>query len=365
MIKGGHTQNLGGERHTGHGLLRGFSKLAPAKPSLVYDTYWKFAVERQRIFHARAVGSNSQTNDPILAKHKFTNAYRASDRVSQYLIRNVIYRGEQTAREVFFRTLLFKLFNRIETWELLEREFGLPEASSFDTKKYSRVLERAMTRGQRVYSAAYIMPSGGKSSEFSRKHEMHFALLARMLKENTAERILECGRMQDAFLLLRSYPTIGDFLAYQYVIDLNYSSMWNYSEMEFVVPGPGSLDGIQKCFLDRGGLSAADLIRVVTDRQMQEFERLELSFQDLWGRPLQLIDCQNLFCEISKYARIAHPEVAGITNRTRIKQMYSPNPQPIELWYPPKWKLNDLLPTPSVASSTGKKQSKTLFKGDF
>ena len=45
-------------------------------------------------------------------EYKFTNTYRASDRVSQYLIRNVIYEGAQSAEEVFFRTILFKLFNR-------------------------------------------------------------------------------------------------------------------------------------------------------------------------------------------------------------------------------------------------------------
>ena len=51
-------------------------------------------------------------------------AYRASDRVSQYLIRNVIYRHDQGPEEVFFRIMLFKLFNKIETWELLEEHSG-------------------------------------------------------------------------------------------------------------------------------------------------------------------------------------------------------------------------------------------------
>lgn len=350
-----------GGKSNGRAGPRGFSKLAPAKPSHVYDTYWKFAVERQRIFVARAKGECFQTSDPILAKHKFTNAYRASDRVSQYLIRQVLYEGEQSAQEIFFRTLLFKFFNRIETWETLVGKFGTPVSSEFDSRKYGRVLESAMKRGVPIYSAAYIMPSGGKGSEYGRKHEMHLALLARMMKEETAKRLQDCTRMRDAFVLLRSFPTIGDFLAYQYVTDLNYSSVWNYSEMEFVVPGPGALDGIQKCFHDRGGLTEADLIRVVADRQQREFERLGLTFQDLWGRALQLIDCQNLFCEISKYARIAHPEVAGTTNRTRIKQVYSPNPYPIALWYPPKWRLNDYIPSSTARHVPDRKGQPTLL----
>ena len=85
----------------------------------VFDAYWKFAAERQRIFFRRLEGvPGAVTTDPVLKLFKFTNAYRASDRVSQYLLRNVIYRHDlpSDARNVFFRTILFKLFNKIETW---------------------------------------------------------------------------------------------------------------------------------------------------------------------------------------------------------------------------------------------------------
>jgi len=49
-------------------------------------------------------------------------------------------------------------------------------------------------------------------------------------------------------MVLRSYPAIGGFLAYQYFIDLNYTPVLMFDEMEFVVPGPGAQDGIRKCF---------------------------------------------------------------------------------------------------------------------
>ena len=89
------------------------SLLSPAEPTVVYDTYWRFAAERQAIFYRKLDGLPAPwTADPILGRHKFTNAYRASDRVSQYLIRRVIYEGDQTAEEVFFRTILFKLFKQ-------------------------------------------------------------------------------------------------------------------------------------------------------------------------------------------------------------------------------------------------------------
>lgn len=320
------------------------SRLSPANPTTVYDTYWRFAAERQEIFFRRLEGRSAPwTQDPVLAHYKFTNAYRASDRVSQYLIRDVMYEGPQSLEEVFFRTILFKIFNKIETWQLLEESVGEVRYSSYAFDTYDGVLSRARAEGKPIYSAAYIMPSAGRAFGFDSKHSNHLKLIERMMSDDVPRMVARAHTMRDAFAVLRSYPSIGDFLAYQFVTDLNYSEMTEFSEMEFVVPGPGALDGIRKCFTDLGGLTEAELIRVVADRQEEEFERLGLRFRDLWGRRLQLIDCQNLFCEVSKYARVKHPEVKGIGARTRIKQVFRSTPEPLTPWYPPKWGINESL----------------------
>ncbi|RBP45081.1 hypothetical protein DES53_10377 [Roseimicrobium gellanilyticum] len=315
---------------------------APLKTTVVFDTYWILAAKRQGIFFARFKNESPPwTTDPILKTYKFTNAYRASDRVSQYLIREVIYKGDQSPREIFFRTLLFKLFNRIETWELLSENFGSPSSRDYRFAHYDRILSQAMSRGEKLYSAAYIMPSGGKSFPCKRKHQMHLQLLERMLSDSIYTRLTDSQSMGDAFALLRGYPTIGDFLAYQYVTDLNYSASMHLSEMEFTCAGPGAKSGIAKCFKDKGGLSDTQIIEMMCVRQKEEFLRLGLQFQDLWGRKLQLIDCQNLFCEVDKYSRVAHPEFSGVSGRTRIKQKFHPRQARLKPWYPPKWELND------------------------
>ena len=321
-----------------------FSGLSPAKPTVVYDTYWRFAAERQAIFFKRLRGLRPPwTSDPIFTEYKFTNAYRASDRVSQYLIREVIYQGDQTPEEIFFRTILFKLFNKIETWELLGRSLGNLSYREFDFKAYDHVLFEAMSRKQPIYSAAYIMPSGSSTFGTTRKHRAHLKLLEQMMDDEVPLRIAEAASMLDAFKTIRSYPMMGDFLAYQYVTDLNYSGLTNFPEMEFVIPGPGAKGGISKCFESLGGLSEADIIRVITERQGREFERLGISFQSLWGRPLQLIDCQNLFCEVDKYSRVRHPELSGNSQRTRIKQRFRASAGAIDYFYPPKWGINEAI----------------------
>ena len=121
--------------------------LSPVRPTVVYDTYWRFAAERQEVFFRKLEGQAPPwTGDPVIARHKFTNAYRAAYRVSQYLIRHVIYEGDQSVSEVFFRAILFKLFNKIETWELLKANLGdiTWEGYSFDASlgRFGRQIPR-------------------------------------------------------------------------------------------------------------------------------------------------------------------------------------------------------------------------------
>ncbi len=61
--------------------------LGPVKTTPVYEAYWSFAAERQAIYFRRLRGQPAPwTEDSILASFRFTNPYRAADRVSQYLI---------------------------------------------------------------------------------------------------------------------------------------------------------------------------------------------------------------------------------------------------------------------------------------
>lgn len=318
--------------------------LAPAKTTAVYDSYWRFAALRQDVFFNRVDGNPFPwTDDPILNQYKFTNAYRASDRVSQYLIKNVIYNDAlpNSPREILFRILLFKLFNKIETWELLVKNFGALTFEDYNFNQYDKILHREIASGKKIYSAAYIMPSGGSYFGFERKHTNHLKLIELIINGEGDERLMESKTMQQAFEILKGFPGFGDFLAYQLLIDVNYSTILNFSESEFVVPGPGAKGGISKCFESTAGLSNVEIIKMVTDRQEREFERLELDFKSLWGRPLQLIDCQNLFCEVDKYARVKHPLIKGGSDRVRIKQVLRINNKKIDFWFPPKWGLND------------------------
>jgi alpha-glutamyl/putrescinyl thymine pyrophosphorylase clade 1 len=195
-----------------------------------------------------------------------------------------------------------------------------------------------------IYKTVYVTPPQGlrRFGEPS-KHRNHLRLLEWMMEQRIPARIERARSLEEVYKILYKVPSFGGsgFFAFQYTVDytvdLNYSEMIDFSEMDFVAAGPGAQSGIRKCFESTGGLTDSDVIRAVAEMADREFERLGLRFQTLWGRRLQLIDYQNLFCEVDKYLRVVHPEIIG--RGTQIKPFKKPNPAPLPQWYPPKWKL--------------------------
>lgn len=155
------------------------------------------------------------------------------------------------------------------------------------------------------------------------------------IKDKVYNKIINAKNMEEAFNIIKSYPLIGNFMAYQLVTDINYSDAVDFSEAEFTVAGPGSERGIKKCFEDISPYTKEDIIKYMYEHQDEEFKRLNLNFIQMPKRKLQLIDCQNIFCELDKYLREYNPELKS--NRTKIKKKYISKQDKIEYFYPEKW----------------------------
>ena len=126
--------------------------LGPLKPTPVYNSYWRFAAERQNVFFRRLEGLPPPwTQDPVIRAHKFTNAYRASDRVSQYLIRRVIYRADLPDDPVEVclpHPAVQAVQQDRDLGDCWRSELGPLTHAAYSFKRYDQVLGRAMARGQ-------------------------------------------------------------------------------------------------------------------------------------------------------------------------------------------------------------------------
>lgn len=349
---------MGGQTHAGQ-LGPSEMSFPPRQTTAAYERYWQFAANRQAQYLKRIAEPDAApwTDDPILSTYRFTNAFRALDRVSQYLIREVQYNPARSSAtdELFFRTLLFKLFNKIEVWEALEAKFGPMQWNqpNSDFLALSEFLDDMRARKETIYSAAYIMPSPPMG--YPGKHRNHLALLSRMMFDGLPAKVEAAKTMQRVYELLLGYDGIGPFLAFQYALDINYTPICEFSEAEFVVAGPGAHDGMSKCFGQQfTPAEAAKVCALMYEYQESEFARLGLTFPGLYGRPLQFNDCQGLFCETSKYTRISDPDIRGTNDRAKIKQNYKPFGKPLPLpFFPPRWGINEAVPALVVVKRDG------------
>ena len=317
------------------------NKVVPNDAIMKY--YFYFIQERMNMFWRKVDGCSygCWSKDPILKIYKFTNVYRATDRVSQYLIRNVIYKNiEQfTPEDILLRILVFKIFNKVETWEFLEQNLKEPlTVDSFNPHHISILLSNRQ-KDVPIFSNAYMMTGSHKLYDhLTTKHEKWLTMVQKeFIEKNLFSKIINSSSMEDVYNKLYDCSFIGGFLAYQYTIDFNYSPYLNFSENSFVKAGIGAIRGIKKCFLSYGD-NYEDAIRYV----QEHFSDLQKKYGFTGFKPLPnhkptLIDLQNCFCETDKYLRAKMPEL--VVDNVRIKQKYKESSDPIKFYFPNKWNI--------------------------
>lgn len=312
----------------------------------VYQYYFYFIQERMNIFWRRYEGAETHlTNDPIFGMYKFTNVYRAQDRVSQYLIRHVISEKEHgfSGIDTLLRIIVFKIFNNINTWKYLEHRLGEISIETFDVDWITTLLDERIKQVA-IFNPAYMMTgSHAKYNMYARKHEKWLRMVEKeLLFGNGFEKIVKAKSLEEVYNILLQCSFIGEFLAFQYAIDFNYSSVINFDENSFVKAGIGAIRGIKKCFSDIGRYTLEDCIKYTQDH----FDSYQLKygfndFKNLFGRQPKLIDLQNCFCETDKYLRVKMPEL--LVGNKRIKQKFDRPKEKIEYLFPEKWGINQYL----------------------
>lgn len=301
--------------------------------------------ERMNMFWRKVDGLHhaNWSDDPILRTYKFTNVYRATDRVSQYLIKNVIYRDIEYYKpeDVLLRILIFKVFNKIETWEYLEQKLDQPlTVETFEPHNLSVILSERQQYAP-IFNNAYMMTGSHKDYDYlPNKHEKWLTMVKKeFIDTNLFHIIMDASSMERVYDILHERSFLGGFLAYQYTIDFNYSPYLNFSENSFVKAGIGAIRGIKKCF-ESYGSCYEDAIRYIQDNFFELQSKYGYqAFRPLPGHPPTLIDLQNCFCETDKYLRAKMPELK--VDNVRIKQKYKENRNPISFVFPEKWGIDE------------------------
>lgn len=148
----------------------------------------------------------------------------------------------------------------------------------------------------------------------------YVAHAANNLMPNLHNDVMNADHQQEAYLRMMFIRGFSRFLAYQSFVDLTYCKEFEFSENEFTVSGPGCDAGIDKLFVDRGGMSPAECVFWLRDNQHVfgiDFDALmwDLEPED---RHMNVMSLENTFCEISKYVRCKEAMQAGKKPRGKV-----------------------------------------------
>jgi len=350
-----------------------------------WDALWTFCSRRHEAAERRMAGlPHPWTDDPVVAGYRFTNVFRALDRTTQYLIREVAYPRDRRvtrvgheaidAKDDLFRLAMFQPFNKIDTWRAitggtddLDPYEENPRVDTYDRVRFGRFL--AKLRGyMSIYTTAYfIPPTGALGTQV--KHLGHARIIQWMIRERVFDRLLKCRSIEEAAAVYASVPTVGPFLSYQMAVSASYlPSSRGWAEDDFDRLGPGALNGMLKLFVGNRDVlkrvAVADLFRAVRDAREPECRRLGLTPPTLFGRAMTLVDLEHALCENDKYTRVVCPECnfvkprflksaaalarnkgkpVSLNAQKRPKFTYKPErarPLDVAPWFPPKWRIN-------------------------
>jgi len=325
-------------------------KVKSAKPTLNEKNFIEhhtYIFERHKIWVKKEVKKlpSPWTDDEIFKKYKFTNVRRELDRESLWLINNISKNANLTLEEKILFSLLFRIYNKGDTFEALNiiedlpiLEFGEDGINEF-REKGNKFLEE---NPDFLFFTSAFLTSGIKRAWGYPKHFMKSenlteeekrtiyevvdtdgniikktsfqeaftmtknddnliikdcedSMLARGLwllsyardKIKVHSKIVEANSATEVFEILQEVRGLSKFLAYQIFVDLTYIKDFKFSENEFTVSGPGCNWGLDFVFETKDGLNYEELLFWLKDNIVDLWKErgleydLEKLFEDL------------------------------------------------------------------------------------
>lgn len=281
------------------------------------------------------------TTDEVLLEFRFTNIRREHDRESRWLIKNISTNPELSYEDKLLNSILFRLYNKHETSELIGMPIKFSEYEDWEPEEYRHLFEDALAEDpHRVFFTGAFNTGGLKRAlkwylpkdTPDNSMEMRVMNFVKYLLDSTIlDDIKKAKDQKEVYKILSSCMGIGNFLAYQMFVDMSYIPEFPFSENEFTMAGPGCVWGLNYLFDDRDGMTYEECLFWVRDNLDRLF--VEVLGKDwdakrvFWDLPeedrcFNVMSLENCFCELSKYIRAKEQ-----TGRPRKK--YRPSKEPM------------------------------------
>jgi hypothetical protein len=300
--------------------------------------FFDYAKARHECYlHKHSGDPAREPTDDILRDYSFCNVFRELDKTTMWYAENVrkpLDRAKQPEKLVL-ATVLFRMFNRIETGEAMFRDDNLlGDDSAFDeywrTGKTAILKKAALNRlGKKgpFVTGSYIIagPPGmskldgmlkvvdgfrrGKAGWPAKAGEHDIASAVKLMR-------LRGSGLLDAHTWLRQFDYMGTFHAYEIVTDLRHTHLLSRSPdiYSWANPGPGCKRGLNRVFgRDKDEpwgngetiLEHMDIVREASEEHWTDFAHRAKDWYPKLKTPLEweMRDVEHTLCEFDKYER--------------------------------------------------------------
>ena len=194
---------------------------------------------------------------------------------------------------------VFRLVNRIQTFEGFDQNWGLA-----NLERFKRYLDKRKEEGVPIFTFAHN--TMGKERLKTCLDE-----LSEEIEDITTD-LLTAGTLEECVNVFRAFNNIDIFFAWQIVCDLLELNILKMEENSWVVLGPGAKAGLGRIFSDvTSSEEELHYTKWLTRVLPYCFKALELDFVNFLGKKLSLKHIEHGLCEYEKYFRLATGESQG------------------------------------------------------
>ncbi len=284
--------------------------------------YW--IIERYRIFIKKQIQKKPfpWTEDVILQKYSFTNVRRIQDRVTKFVLDEIINNDELTIQQKLLNVAWFRIFNEPNTFKLFKFPIRISQLQTDDFKKIHDKYEKMIPQKIKLSRGAY-MNSGTMRVLFDdvkgyRTTLMPWHIIWKLYHSEKFKNLLNSIKNNDAiqgYNIINSVRGLGEFLSYQIYIDMTYIKEVPFSQDDIVIMGPGARVGavIINPYLKK---VESHLFAIYLRKHIDElFEKYFFTNCQIFMRYLpknerfiSLSNIQNCLCQFSKYYKFLNSQ---------------------------------------------------------
>lgn len=294
-------------------------------PQLRVLRYW--IDERHAMYLRRLRGDPPPwTVDPILREYRFTNVFRRLDRMTQELLAET--RRAHSHRELLFRAMLFRVFNRSATYAAL-RHLASPER--WRRSEAMQILAARAAAGERIVTGVWMVSGAAAPGRpIYEGYVDSLTTLARFAEYDAAD-MRRLRTLESAYGIVQQYRGVGRFVGWQIVLDLSYTPLLRGAcDLErYLYVGPGAVRGLMR--LDGLEIPEGKYARLAPRypggeaAALARLRQVQTAVNDRRGTHvphLTIHDVEHSLCEADKYAR-------ALRGEGRPRNTYEPRGEPL------------------------------------